>query len=105
MPASVGRYRRQHRKLVIVLCYQSCSVHRKVATDGPHVLIPHAIVIHSPMRSVTSTKYSDQGRTTVAAMIAKVFSLYSLLKTTSSKNVVFMFFKDLKLFFISLKFV
>ena len=26
-------------------------------------------------------------------MIAKVFTLYSLLKTTSSKNVVFIFFK------------
>ena len=38
-----------------------------------------------------------------AAIIAKVFTLYSLLKTTSSKNVVFMFFKDLKLVFISLK--
>ena len=40
-----------------------------------------------------------------AAIIAKVFTLYSLLKTTSSKNVVFMFFKDLKLVFISLKIV
>ena len=37
------------------------------------------------------------------AMIAEVFTLYTLFKTTSSKNVVFMFFKDLKLVFISLK--
>ena len=39
-------------------------------------------------------------QSTYTAMIPQVFSLYSLLKTTQSQNVMFMFFKDLKPVFI-----